>query len=118
MNETSLATIGYIVWMMILLLLILSIRIQAVLTGTKRTNEFKPEGTDVSAFSGRACRVHANCYEHFAIFGGLTPLLSTLLIHKTKLVLTPGFIVMATAFSAFISLLLVKPHKLHQESSS
>jgi len=71
MNETILAFIGYIAWMMLLLLLILVIRIQAVLTGTKRTNDFKPEGTDVSAFSGRVCRVHANCYEHFAIFGGL-----------------------------------------------
>lgn len=71
MNETNIAFIGYITWMMALLLLLLSIRIHAVLTGKRRTNDFKPEGTDVSAFSGRLCRVHANCYEHFALFGGL-----------------------------------------------
>jgi hypothetical protein len=71
MSETSLAFIGYIIWMMVLLIILLSIRIQAVVTGQKRTNEFDPSGSDLSAFSGRLCRAHANCVEHFALFGGI-----------------------------------------------
>ena len=71
MNETSIAFMGYIIWMMLLLVTLLSVRVHAVVTGKKRTNDFDPKGSDVSAFSGRLCRVHANCYEHFAIFGGL-----------------------------------------------
>ena len=83
MNETSLTFIGYIVWMMILLLILLGTRIHAVLTGKKRTNDFNPTGTDLSEFSGRLCRVHANCYEHFALFAGV--LLFTLALDMTQI---------------------------------
>jgi hypothetical protein len=71
MNQTSMAFLGYITYMMVLLLILVSIRFHATLTGKKRVNDFKSDGTDVSEFSGRLCRVHVNSYEHFPIFGGL-----------------------------------------------
>jgi uncharacterized MAPEG superfamily protein len=57
--------------MMAILLILVSIRVHAILIGKKRANDFNTDGTDVSEFSGRLCRVHANSYEHFAIFAGL-----------------------------------------------
>lgn len=39
--------------------------------GCKKANSFNPDGSDVSNFSNRLCRAHANCYEGFPIFGGL-----------------------------------------------
>lgn len=71
MNETSLALIVYIAWMIILLLTMISIRSYLVLSGKKSANGFSPSGDDVSAFIQRLSRVHANCYEHFPVFGGL-----------------------------------------------
>ncbi len=34
-------------------------------------NSFKTTGEDVSAFSARLCRAHANCYENLPIFAAL-----------------------------------------------
>lgn len=33
-----------------------------------RINTFIPSGEDVSPFSGRLCRAHANCYENLPVF--------------------------------------------------
>jgi hypothetical protein len=71
MSETSIAFLGYIVWMMVLVFIIVGIRVQMVLSGKRRANNFNPDGKDVSEFSARVARVHANCYEHFPIFGGI-----------------------------------------------
>jgi len=71
MNETSIALIGYISWMIILTLIIINLRGYTVLTSKKAANDFNVTGSDVSPFMQRLCRAHANCYEHFPIFGGL-----------------------------------------------
>lgn len=71
MNETSMALIGYILWMIFLTLTIISIRSVLVLSGKKTANGFSTTGSDVSPFMEMLIRVHANCYEHFPIFGGL-----------------------------------------------
>ena len=71
MNETVIALIAYIVWMIMILISIISIRSYLVLFGKKPANGFSTMGDDVSPFMQRLCRVHANCYEHFPIFGGL-----------------------------------------------
>jgi hypothetical protein len=71
MNETSIALIGYILWMIFLVLTIISIRSVLVLTDKKPANEFSPAGNDISPFMERLTRVHANSYEHFPIFGGV-----------------------------------------------
>ena len=37
----------------------------------RAANSFSPTGSDVSPFSERLCRAHANCYEFFPVFGGV-----------------------------------------------
>lgn len=65
------AFLGYVIWMLALLALLASIRVSLSVTGKKAANSFDPGGADVSPFSNRLCRAHANCYESFPIFGGL-----------------------------------------------
>jgi hypothetical protein len=71
MSPSIVALLGYITWMLALLALLASIRVSLSLGGKKAPNSFDPGGADVSPFSNRLCRAHANCYEHFPIFGGL-----------------------------------------------
>jgi hypothetical protein len=71
MSPSIVALLGYIAWMLALLAMLASIRVSLSLAGKKAPNSFDPSGADVSPFSNRLCRAHANCYEHFPIFGGL-----------------------------------------------
>lgn len=68
---THIALLGYIAWFTTLLLVLGSYRSGLTLSGKRRANQFSPTGEDVSAFSQRLCRAHANCYEAFPIIGGL-----------------------------------------------
>lgn len=70
MNATALAVSGYIGWFLILLFMLGGLRTVATLRG-KPANSFRPDGTDVSEFSVRLVRAHANCYESFPFVGGL-----------------------------------------------
>lgn len=71
MNTTALALTGYIGWILLLLGAIAVVRLQASVVGGKPANSFATDGSDVSPFSGRLCRAHANCYENFPQLGGL-----------------------------------------------
>jgi uncharacterized MAPEG superfamily protein len=71
MTATGLAVLGYVAWMLVLLLILAGLRTSLTLSGQRAANSFRPDGSDVSEFSGRLCRAHANCYEHFPIFCGL-----------------------------------------------
>ena len=71
MNPTALALLGYISWYLVLIAGIAVHRSYLTVSGQRAANSFKPEGSDVSAFSGRLCRAHANCYEGFPYVGGL-----------------------------------------------
>jgi len=71
MNPSIAAFLGYVTWMLVLLGLLASVRVSLSVTGKKAPNSFDPSGADVSPFSNRLCRAHANCYESFPIFGGL-----------------------------------------------
>ncbi len=71
MSPSTSALLGYIVWMLALLMLLGSMRVSLTLTGKRAPNSFAPDGADVSPFVNRLCRAHANCYESFPIFGGL-----------------------------------------------
>jgi len=71
MNPSIAALLGYVIWMLALLGLLATIRVSLSVTGKKAPNSFDPGGADVSPFSNRLCRAHANCYENFPIFGGL-----------------------------------------------
>ena len=71
MSATTTALLAYIAWMLVLLSMIAAIRVSLTLSGKKAANSFDPSGADVSPFSNRLCRAHANCYESFPILGGL-----------------------------------------------
>lgn len=71
MSPSVLALLGFATWTLILLGGIAVLRSGLTLSGARAANSFSPAGSDVSPFSGRLCRAHANCYETFPIFGGL-----------------------------------------------
>jgi len=71
MTPSLLALLGYTTWMLLLVGIILFIRVPLTLTGKRAANQFSPAGDDVSPFSGRVARAHANCYENLPVFAGL-----------------------------------------------
>lgn len=84
MNSTAISLVGYISWTLLIILLVIAHRVFLILTGKRTANSFKTDGTDVSDFSARLCRAHANCYESFPFVGGLLLLaLATNLSHIT-----------------------------------
>lgn len=93
MSATVISLVGYIAWMLVLLLIIAGLRVTATLSGRRAANDFSPAGDDVSPFSGRLCRAHANCYESFPLHGGL--LLAATAIDMTAL--TDGLALWALA---------------------
>lgn len=71
MSPSLVALVGYAAWTLALLAGIATLRSALTLSGRRAANEFSPGGSDVSAFSGRLCRAHANCYESLPIFGAI-----------------------------------------------
>jgi len=71
MNASVIALVVYVSWMIVLLGILASLRAGLSLSGKRAPNSFSPDGSDVSSFSARLCRAHANCYENFPIIGGL-----------------------------------------------
>jgi len=71
MNASVIAMVVYVSWMILLLGILGSLRAGLTLAGKRAPNSFCPDGSDVSPFSVRLCRTHANCYESFPIIGGL-----------------------------------------------
>ena len=63
LDQTTTALFGLIAWPIILLVVIAMMRTGLTLFKGKDANSFSPSGDDVSPFSGRLCRAHANCYE-------------------------------------------------------
>jgi uncharacterized MAPEG superfamily protein len=71
MSPSGLALIGYAAWTLLLATALLGYRTVLVLTKQRAANSFSPGGDDVSLFSARLCRAHANCYENLPVFGAL-----------------------------------------------
>lgn len=71
MSASLTALLGYSAWTLALVGAIAVLRSSLILTSARAANTFSPAGDDVSPFSGRLCRAHANCYEFFPVFGGL-----------------------------------------------
>lgn len=67
LSASLIAILGYVAWTLTLLILIASLRLALVLGGRRRANSFSPWGEDVSPFSARLCRAHANCVENLPI---------------------------------------------------
>lgn len=71
MSPSAFALVGFVAWNLLLGVLIVSYRTGLFLTKKHAANGFDPGGYDVSDFSGRLCRAHANCYENLPMFAGL-----------------------------------------------
>ena len=71
-NTTALALVAYAAWTLALLGGIAVLRGALTLLRRRAANAFSVSGDDVSPFSGRLCRAHANCYENLPVFASLT----------------------------------------------
>jgi hypothetical protein len=71
MNETIISLLGYITWILILLVCLASYRTLLVAKKEQAANGFKPDGSDSPAFGERITRAQSNCVESFAFIGGL-----------------------------------------------
>lgn len=71
MQESYLLLLGFCSWTVLILMLIGALRTWLTLTCQRRANNFAPSGEDISPFSHRLCRTHANCYENLPIVIGI-----------------------------------------------
>ena len=71
MNPSSLALVLYAAWTLLLLTGIATLRTRETLARRRPRKGFAVFGEDVSAFSERLCRAHANCYENLPAFAAL-----------------------------------------------
>jgi hypothetical protein len=71
MNATIIALLGYITWVVILLVALAIYRTSLVMNRKKAANSFKADGSDSPPFGHRLTRAQANCVESFAFIGGL-----------------------------------------------
>lgn len=76
-NATAVALAGFAAWTLALLGGIAVLRGVWTITGRRAANAFAVSGDDVSPFSGRLCRAHANCYESLPAFAAVTLLALT-----------------------------------------
>lgn len=70
-NLSLMAVLVYCTWTLFLLGSIAALRSMLTANGTKLANSFAVGGDDISQFSGRLCRAHANCYENLPVFLGI-----------------------------------------------
>lgn len=71
MSQSALTLTLLIAWALLLLVVMETIRGYLVLAGRARSNEFKPDNSNLSPFMQRLARAHANCIEGLPVFGGL-----------------------------------------------
>lgn len=71
MSPSLLALLLYAALTLALLIAIAVMRATLVVTRKRPADAFSPAGDDVSPFSGRLCRAHANCCENLPVFGAL-----------------------------------------------
>jgi len=71
MSKSAFVLTLLVSWTLLLLVLMEVLRTYLVVTGRSRSNEFKPDNSNLSPFMQRLARVHANCVESLPVFGGL-----------------------------------------------
>ena len=71
MSSAAVALIVYACWTLVLVTSIGLLRSGVYMSGGRPSMRFDPTGNDLSAFSERLCRAHANCYENLPVFGAL-----------------------------------------------
>lgn len=70
-SSTVIALTLFVVWSLLLIVLMESIRTKLVLTREVPANGLAPDNANLSPFMQRLARAHANCIEGLPIFGGL-----------------------------------------------
>jgi uncharacterized MAPEG superfamily protein len=70
-SHSLLALLIYAAWTLSLVSSIAALRVTVVQREQRRANSFSVAGDDVSPFSGRLCRAHANCFENLPTFAAL-----------------------------------------------
>lgn len=70
-SSTVIALTLFVVWSLLLIILMESIRTMLVLTKEVPANGFSPDNANLSPFMQRLARAHANCIEGLPVFGGL-----------------------------------------------
>jgi len=71
MSPSIMALVCFAAWTLLMAFVMVNHRLYFVLSGKRKINSFTPDGSGVSAFQVRACRVHANCYENLPVFAAL-----------------------------------------------
>ena len=71
MTPSALSLVLYAAWTLLLLTAIAALRIGVTLASRRPASGFAVSGEDVSHFSGRLCRAHANCYENLPAFAAI-----------------------------------------------
>ena len=71
MSTSALVLTLFISWTLLLLIFMEVLRSYLVVAGRVRSNEFKPDNSNLSPFMQRIARAHANCVESLPVFGGL-----------------------------------------------
>ncbi|HEY9134244.1 MAG TPA: MAPEG family protein [Pseudomonadales bacterium] len=69
MSVTATALIALAGWFLLLAILIVLFRGFIIAAQGRAANDFNPDGSDVSPFSARLSRVHANCVENIPLMG-------------------------------------------------
>lgn len=83
MTTSAYVLLLFIGWTLALLVLMELLRSMQVLSGRRRSNEFKPDNANLSPFMQRLARAHANCIESLPVIGGL--LLVAILLQRTDM---------------------------------
>jgi uncharacterized MAPEG superfamily protein len=71
MNDTIISLLGYITWILVLLVWLAVYRTMLVAKKEQAVNDFKSDGSNSPAFGERLARAQGNCVESFAFIGGL-----------------------------------------------
>jgi uncharacterized MAPEG superfamily protein len=71
MNDTIISLLGYITWILVLLVWLAVYRTILVAKKQQAVNDFKADGSNSPAFGERLSRAQGNCVESFAFIGGL-----------------------------------------------
>ena len=71
MNDTIIGLLGYITWILVLLVWLAVYRTVLVAKQQRAVNDFKADGSNSPGFGERITRAQSNCVESFAFVGGL-----------------------------------------------
>ncbi len=93
MNATILVLAGYILWIMLLLVILATIRTAFSNKRTDKSLKFDPNGADLAGLGQRITRAHMNTVESFPFIGGV--LLLAIATDSTVITNSLAFVLLA-----------------------